>query len=75
MEEEIIGLMSSETEKELGKKLKFKNSILEIVDDPLVKIIDNKVLHPLAQKLPPDILPVVIAALAEVVSEMPEIEI
>ena len=75
MEEEIIGLMSPETEKLAGKKFKFKNVIAETVDDPLIKIIDNNILHPLSLKLPDDIREVVIAALAQVIEEMPEIEI
>lgn len=75
MENEIIGLMSPETEKLAGKKFKFKNVIAETVDDPLIKIIDNNILHPLSLKLPDDIREVVIAALAQVIEEMPEIEV
>jgi len=75
MPDEIKGLMSPETEKALGKKLKFKNVVLEVVDDPLIKIIDNSILDPLSEKLPEDILTVVRAALAEVIEEMPEMEV
>jgi hypothetical protein len=72
---EITGLMSPETEKELADKLKFRNKILEIVDDPLVRIFDNKLLQPLKQKLPVEYHAVIIGALKEVVHEMEPIEI
>lgn len=73
--DEIIGLMSPETQKKAGAKFKFKNKIAELVDDPLIAIVDDKIFHPLSLKLPPDIRPMVIAALAQVIAEMPEIEI
>lgn len=73
--EEVIGLMSPETQKKAGAKFKFKNKIAELVDDPLIGIVDDKILHPLSKKLPPDIRLVVIAALEQVIDEMPEIEI
>lgn len=75
MENEIIGLMSPETEKQAGAKFKFKNVVAETVDDTLIKIIDNNIFHPLSKKLPPDIKDVVVSALAQVIEEMPVIEI
>ena len=75
MPNEFKGLMSPETEKLAGKKLKFRNAIAEIVDDPAIALIDNNLLEPLARKLSPEVREVVTLALAEVVAEMPEIEI
>lgn len=75
MAESFEGLMDPEREKTLGVKLKFKNKIAELVDDPLIRIIDNKLLEPLAKKLPPDVREVVSAALGEVIDEMEPIEI
>lgn len=75
MEFQIVGLMSAETEKQLGAKLKFKNKTAELVDDTLIRIIDNRLLQPLSMKLNPDIKAEVIEALAAVIEEMPEIEI
>ena len=75
MAEEVVGLMSPETQKMLGDKLKFKNVILELVDDPLIRILDDNVLQPLSKKLKPDVKEVVVSALAEVVNEMSTIEI
>lgn len=69
------GLMSPETEKTLGAKLKFKNAIAEAVDDPFISIVDNNIFEPLSKKLPSNILPFVVEALAAVIDEMPEIEI
>ena len=75
MAEEFVGAMSPETEKLLGEKLKFKNKILELVDDPLITIIDNKLLSPLVKKIPVEYQDVVKEALAAVVVEMTPIEI
>lgn len=74
-EQEFKGLMSPETEKKLGAKLKFKNKIAELVDGPLVTIIDNRIFCPLAQKLPADIRKVLVEALEKVIDEMDEIEV
>ena len=73
--EDFKGAMSPETEKELGEKFKFQNAILEIVDDPLITIIDNNLFDPLMKKLPAEYSQIFISALAEVVSEMNPIEI
>ena len=72
---EFKGLMSPETEKMAGAKFKFKNVIVEAVDDLFISIVDNNILDPLAKKLPPEILSVVREALAAVIQEMPVIEI
>ena len=69
------GAMSPETEKTLGAKFKFRNKIAELVDDPLVKVIDNNVLDPLIKKLPEDIADIVVETLAAVIDEMEVIEI
>ena len=45
------------------------------MDDPLIKIIDNRLFQPLKEKLPAEYHEVLIKALAEVVAEMPEMEI
>jgi hypothetical protein len=75
MAEEFKGAMSPETEKKLDSKLKFKNKLIEAVDGLAVKTVDNYLLSPLIEKLPEDVRPVVIEALAAVVDEMPEVEI
>lgn len=75
MKRDFKGAMSPETEKELGAKFKFKNKIAELVDDSLIKIVDNNILDPLIKKLPEDIANVVIETLAVVIEEMPTVEI
>lgn len=72
---EIEGLMSKETENKLGDKLKFSNRVLEIVDDPLIRIVDNKIFQPLKAKLPEEYHEVLINAIEQVVDEMEVIEI
>lgn len=75
MADEFKGAMSPETEKKLEEKLKFKNKIIEAVDGIAIKTIDDQLLSPLVAKLPEDMQPVVIEALAAVIDEMPEVEI
>ena len=64
MAEEFKGVMSPETEKKLEEKLKFKNKIIEAVDGIAIKTIDNNLLSPLLAKLPEEVKPVFIEALA-----------
>jgi len=68
-------LMSKETTKKLGDKLKFNNKIAEAFDDTALNLLNKLVLNKIAAKLPEDILPVVQEALITVIEEMPEIEI
>ena len=68
-------LMTKETVKELGAKLKFKNVVFEAVDDPVLLLVNNSLLSKIAEKLPEDILPLVQETIANVIHEMPEIEI
>jgi len=75
MSEEVVGLMSPETEKTLEQKLVFKNKIIELLDKPILGLLDNKLFHPLSLKLEPDVRAVVIEALAAVIDEMEPIEI
>ena len=69
------GAMSPETEKLAGKKFKFANKIVELVDDTAIKTVDNYILDPLLKKLPEDIQDMVVEALEVVIEEMPEVVI
>ena len=75
MARDFKGAMSPETEKAAGAKFKFANKLIEMVDDPAIKIVDNYILDPLLKKLPEDVQDMVVEALAVVIDEMPEIEI
>ena len=68
-------LMTKETIKALGAKLKFKNKIAEAADDPLLNMFNNLVLDKVAEKLSDEVLNVVVEALETVIEEMPEVEI
>jgi hypothetical protein len=68
-------IMTKETAKALGAKLKFKNKLYEAVDDPTISLINNLILDKIAEKLPDEVLLVVQETIAMVIDEMPEIEI
>lgn len=68
-------LMTKETVKALGAKLKFKNKLIEAVDDPALNLINNLILDKVAEKLTDEILAVMQETIATVIEEMPEIEI
>jgi len=73
---DIKGAMSRETEKVLDSKLKFKSKWLELGDGYLISIFDNKLLAPVLAKLKtPEERDNVRNALAEVIEQMPVIEI
>lgn len=76
MPDKFVGAMSPETEKTLDKKLAFKNRWAELGDGYLIKVIDNNILEPLINKLPNDgTKELVQSMLAEVIEEMPVVEI
>lgn len=68
-------LMTKETVKALGVKLKFKNKLIEVADDPALNLINNLILNKVAEKLSDEVLTVVQETIATVINEMPEIEI
>lgn len=67
--------MTKETVKALGVKLKFKNKLIEVADDPALNLINNLILNKVAEKLSDEVLTVVQETIATVINEMPEIEI
>ena len=73
--EEKKFLATKETIKEFTGKLKFKNVLMEGVDDMIGVIVNNLLGDKLAEKIPDDILPIVQEAIKTAVAEMPEIEI
>lgn len=75
MSEEFKGAMSPETEKTADEKFKFKNFFLEAADGTFIKVVDNYLFDPLLQKLPEEMQSAVKTALAEVIAEMPVVEI
>ena len=68
-------LMTKETIKALGAKLKFKNKLIEVADDPTLNLINNLILDKVAEKLTDEALAIVQETIATVIEEMPEIEI
>lgn len=75
MARDFKGAMSPETERLADEKFKFKNVILEAGDQTAIRLIDNHLLEPLLSKLPEDIQDLVVSGLAEVIKEMPVVEI
>lgn len=73
--EEKKYLATKETVKELMAKLKFKNPLLEGLDDMLGVLVNNILGDKLAEKIPDDILPIVQESIKMAISEMPEVEI
>ena len=53
----------------------FKNFIVETADGTFIKVVDNYIFEPLLKKLPEEIQEAVINAFADVIEEMPVVEI
>ena len=68
-------IMTKETAKLLGQKLKFQNNVAEIIDDTAINLLNKLILNKLAQKLSDDLLAVIQEAVRSTIEEMPEIEI
>lgn len=75
MGNDFKGALSPDSEKLLDSKLKFKNTWAELGDGYLIKILDNKLLSKVIQKLDGETADLVKTVLAEVIEEMPEVEI
>lgn len=68
-------LISVEKMKQLAEKLHFKNKAIELVDNPVLNLINNVLLDKIAEKLSDEALKVVQQTIEEVIDDMPEIEI